>query len=63
MTFLVAMFAVPGRIDMLNIVFYLNFELFGVSDCLGEMIGVLSVGNVELSFQNWFTLSTPRPSS
>ena len=34
-----------------------------VADTLGESIGVLSVGNVELIFKNWFTLSMPRPSS
>ena len=31
-------------------VFILNFELFGVSDSLGEMIRAFSVGNVELIF-------------
>ena len=42
---LVAMFAVPGGVYMLNSVFFLNAEVFGVSDSLGEKI---SVGNVEL---------------
>ena len=45
MTLLVAMFAVPGGVYMRNSVFYLNAEVFGVSDSLGEKI---SVGNVEL---------------
>ena len=45
---------------MLESVFY---EIFGVSDSLGEMIRVFSVGNVELIFQNWFTLRRLCPSS
>ena len=45
MTLLVAMFAVPGGVYMLNSRFFLNAEVFGVSDSLGEKI---SVGNVEL---------------
>ena len=43
--FVVAMFAVPGGVYMLESVFLLNAEVFGVSDSLGEKI---SVGNVEL---------------
>ena len=39
------MFAVPGGVYMLDSVFFLNAEVFGVSDSLGEKI---SVGNVEL---------------
>ena len=42
MTLLVAMF---GGVYMLDSVFFLNTEVFGVSDFLGEKI---SVGNVEL---------------
>ena len=63
MTFLVAMFAVPGCVYMPESVFILNVEVFGVSDSLGERIRIFSVGNVELIFQNWSTLSMPRPSS
>ena len=48
---------------MLESVFLYNFKPFGDSDSLGKSIGVLSVGNVELIFKNWFTLSMPRPSS
>ena len=48
---------------MLESVFLLNFKLFGVSDSLGERICVLSVGNVEFIFQNWFTLSILLPPS
>ena len=44
-------------------VFFFNFEFIVVSDSLGVRICVCSVGNVELLFQNWFTLSMPRPSS
>ena len=33
-----------------------EFELFAVSDSLGERIRVFSVGNVERIFENWFTL-------
>ena len=35
MTYLVAMFAVPGCVYMLDSVFFLNVEVFGVSDFLG----------------------------
>ena len=63
MTFLVALCAVPGLAWMLESVFFLNFKPFGVSDSLGERIRVLSVGNVEFIFQNWFALNLPRPSS
>ena len=38
------MFAIPGCLDMLESVFFLNFELFGASDSLGERIRVFSVG-------------------
>ena len=48
---------------MLESVLFLNFKPFGVSDSLGERIRVFSVGNVELIFQNCFTLSMPRPSN
>ena len=50
MTFVVAMFAVPGCAWMLESVFFLNFKPFGVGDSLGERIAVFSVGNVELIF-------------
>ena len=63
MTLLVAMFAVAGCVYMLESVFFLNIEVFGVSDSLGEKIRDFSVGNVELIFKNWFTLSMLRPSS
>ena len=63
MTFLVAMFAVAGCVYMLEGVFFLNVEVFGVNDSVGERIRVFSVGNVELIFKNWFRLSMPRPSS
>ena len=43
MTLLVAMFAVPGCVYMLDSVFVLNAEVFGVSDSLGEKISVVSV--------------------
>ena len=46
---------------MLESVFLLKFKPFG--DSLGERIGVLSVGNVELFFQNWFMLSMSHPLS
>ena len=42
-----AMLAVPGCVYMLDSVFFLNAEVFGVGDSLGEKI---SVGNVELIF-------------
>ena len=35
---------------MLQSVFFLNFELFGVGDMFGERITVFSVGNVEVSY-------------
>ena len=63
MTLLVAMFAVAGCVYMLESVFFLNVEVFGVNDSVGERIGVFSVGNVELIFKNWFRLSMRRPSS
>ena len=63
MTLLVAMFAVGGCVNMLESVFFLNVEVFGVTDSVGEMIRVFSVGNVELIFKNWFRLSMRRPSS
>ena len=62
MTLLVAMFAVPRCVHMLESVFFLNFKPFGASDSLGERIRIFSVGNVELILKNWFTLSMPRPS-
>ena len=55
--------AVAGCVWMVEIVFFLNFWLFGVRDSLGEIIRVFCVGNVKLIFQNWFTLSMLRPSS
>ena len=63
MTLLVAMLVVPGCVFMLESVFFLNVEVFGVNDSLRERIHIISVGNVELIFKNWFTLSMPRPSS
>ena len=57
------MSAVAGCFYMLENVFFLNVEVFGVSDTLGEMIRIFSVGNVELIFENWCTLSMLRPSS
>ena len=64
MTLLVAMFAVAGCVYMLESVFFLNVEVFGVvNDSVGERIRVFSVGNVELIFKNWFRLSMRRPSS
>ena len=63
MTLLVAMFAVAGCVYMLESVFFLNVEVFGVTDSVGERIRVFSVGNVELIFKNWFRLSMRRPSS
>ena len=63
MTLLVVMFAVAGCVYMLESVFFLNVEVFGVSGSLGERIHIFSVGNVELIFENWFRLSMLRPSS
>ena len=63
MTLLVVMFAVAGCVYMLESVFFLNVEVFGVNDSVGERIRVFSVGNVELIFKNWFTFSMRRPSS
>ena len=63
MTFLVAIFAVPGCVYMLESVFFLNVEVFCVSDFLGERIRIFPVGKVELIFKNWFKLSIPRASS
>ena len=40
MTLLVAMFAVAGCVYMLESVFFLNIEVFGVSDSLGERIHI-----------------------
>ena len=62
-TFLVAIFAVPGCAEMLESVFFFKkVQAFGVSDSLGERIHIFSVRHVELIFQKWFTLSMPRPS-
>ena len=63
MTLLVAMFAVGGCVYMVESVFFLNVEVFGVNDSVGKRIRVFSVGNVELIFKNWFRLSRRRPSS
>ena len=63
MTLLVAMFAVAGCVYMLESVFFLNVEVFGVNDSLGERIHVFSVGNVELIFKNWFRLNMLRSSN
>ena len=65
MTLLVAMFAVGGCVYMLAMesVFFLNVEVFGVNDSVGERIRVFFVGNVELIFKNWFRLSRRWPSS
>ena len=63
MTLLVAMFAAAGCVYMLESVFFLNVEVFGVNDSVSERIRVLSVGNVELIFKNWFRLNMLRPSS
>ena len=63
MTLLVAMFAVAGCVYMLESVFFLNVEVFGVNDSVSERIRVFSVGNVELIFKNWFRLGVRRPSS
>ena len=63
MTLLVAMFAVAGCVYMLESVFFLNVEVFGVNDSVGERIRVFSVGNVQLIFRNWFRLSMRLPSS
>ena len=63
MTLLVALFAVAGCVYMLESVFFLNVEVFGVNDSVGGRIRVFSVGNVELIFKNWFRLNMLRPSS
>ena len=63
MTFLVATFAVAGCVYMLESVFFLNVEVFGVSDSLGKRIHTFFVRNVGLIFKNWFRLSMLRPSS
>ena len=63
MTFLVAMFAVPGGVYMMESVFFLKVEVFCVSDSLSERTCIFSVGKEELIFQNWFSLSMPCPSS
>ena len=63
MTLLVVMLAVPGCVYLLESVFFVIVEVFGVSNSLGERIRIFSVGNVELIFKNWFTVSMPRPSS
>ena len=63
LTLLVAMFAVAECVYMLESVFFLNVEVFGVDDSVGERIRVFSVGNVELIFKKWFWLSMRRPSS
>ena len=52
MTLLVAMFAVAGCVYMLESVFFLIVEDFGVSDSRGERIRVFCVRNVEVIFQN-----------
>ena len=57
------MLAVPGCVYMLESVFFIYFEVFGVRDSLGERIRIFFVGNVELIFKNWFRLSMPRPST
>ena len=59
MALLVAMLAVAG-VYMLDSVFFLNVEVF---DSFGERIHIVSVGNVKLTFKNWFTLSMTRPRS
>ena len=58
MTLLVAMFAVAGCVYMLDSLFFLSVDGFGVSDSLGERIHIFSVGNVELIFKIWFRLAT-----
>ena len=63
MTLLVAMLAVSGCVYMLESVFFLNVEVFGVNDPLSERNRVFPIGNVELIFKNWFTLSMLRLSS
>ena len=63
MTLLVVMFAVAGCVYMMESVLFLNVEVFGVNDSVGERIRVFSVENVELIFKNWFSLSMRRPSS
>ena len=60
---LVTMFVVAGCFYMLESVFFLNVVVFGISDSIGERIRIFSVGNVELIFKTWLTLSMPRPSS
>ena len=57
------MFAVARCVYMLESVFFLKVEIFGVSDSLGERIRIFFVGNIELIFKNWFTLNIPHPSS
>ena len=43
MTLLVAMFAVAGCVYKLkSVFFFLNFEVFGVSDSFGERIDIFS---------------------
>ena len=42
MTLLVAMFAVAGCLYMLGGVFFLNVEVFGVSDSLGKRIHIFT---------------------
>ena len=63
MTLLVAMFAVAVCVYMLQSVFFLNVEVFGVNDSLGERIRAFSVRNMELIFKNCFRLSMLWPSS
>ena len=60
MTFLLA---VLGCLDAGECFLFKLLKLFAVTDSLGEMIRVFSVANVELIFQNWFTLNMARPSS
>ena len=62
MTLLVAIFAVAGCVYMLESVFVLNVEMFGVSDSFGERIHIFFVGKVELIFKNCFRVSMPQPS-
>ena len=58
MTLLAAiMFAVAGCVYMLESVFFLNIEVFGVNDSVGERICVFSVGNVELNMLRPSSLS------
>ena len=63
MTLLVGKLAVPGCVYMPESVFFLNVEVSGVNNSLGERIRIFFVGNVELIFKNWFRLSMLRPSS